>query len=190
MTKTTNSLSRLLVPALVFALCGFPELVHSQAQQQTQAQPATPAQDQQQTPSAQPASPAQDQQSETQQPQSQPQQGTTYNPSSPPLAPVPSNEEPSGQPSAAPEQPNAPTPQANAPEQQKPQQPLGAAAAENVPTAGGAASRPAGNAIAPAKQRQTRSLLIKLGAIAAAGIAIGTVVALSKGSGSKPPGAP
>jgi len=72
----------------------------------------------------------------------------------------------------------------------KDQNPLGAAAAETGPTAGGAASRPAGMAIAPPKQRQVRSLLLKLGAIAAGGAAIGAVVALTKGTGSKPPGAP
>ncbi len=43
------------------------------------------------------------------------------------------------------------------------QQPLGAATAEGVPVVGGAASRPAGEAIAPAKQKQRRSLLIKIG---------------------------
>ena len=44
------------------------------------------------------------------------------------------------------------------------QEPLGAATAEGVPTVGGAASRPAGEAIAPAKQNQRRSLLLKMGA--------------------------
>ena len=68
-------------------------------------------------------------------------------------------------------------------------QPLGTAAAEKATTAGGAASRPAGTAIAPVKQRQVRSFLIKLGLIAAGGVALGTVYALSKGSPSKPPGA-
>ncbi len=72
--------------------------------------------------------------------------------------------------------------------QKQDQNPLGAAAAQQGVTAGGAASRPAGNAIAPAKQRQMRSLLIKLGAIAAGGAAIGTVVALSRGTKSTPPG--
>ena len=43
------------------------------------------------------------------------------------------------------------------------QEPLGTATAEGVPTVGGAASRPAGEAIAPDKQNQRRSLLIKLG---------------------------
>lgn len=68
-------------------------------------------------------------------------------------------------------------------------QPLGTAAAEKATTAGGAASRPAGTAIAPVKQRQVRSFLIKLGMLAAGGVALGTVYALSKGSPSKPPGA-
>jgi hypothetical protein len=67
--------------------------------------------------------------------------------------------------------------------------PLGTAAAEKGQTAGGGASRPAGVAIAPAKQKRSRSLLIKLGALAAAGAAVGTVYALSKGTGSTPAGA-
>ncbi len=70
-----------------------------------------------------------------------------------------------------------------------PQQPKGAAAAEVQRSTGTAASTPSGAAIAPAKQRRSRSLLIRLGALAGAGIAIGTVVALSSGSPSKPPGA-
>ncbi len=69
------------------------------------------------------------------------------------------------------------------------QEPQGTAAAEAAKTRGGAASKPAGAAIAPAKQRRTRSLLIKLGIIAGAGAALGTVYALAKGSPSRPPGA-
>jgi hypothetical protein len=68
------------------------------------------------------------------------------------------------------------------------QQPLGTAAAEKGVTQGGAASRPAGNAIAGTKQRQSRSFLIKMGAIAAAGVALGTIYALSRGTSSVPPG--
>lgn len=67
--------------------------------------------------------------------------------------------------------------------------PLGTAAAEKGRTAGGGASRPAGVAIAPAKQKRSRGLLIKLGALAAAGAAVGTVYALSRGTGSVPAGA-
>jgi hypothetical protein len=44
-------------------------------------------------------------------------------------------------------------------------------------------------AIAPAKQKRSRGLLIKLGALAAAGAAMGTVYALSRGTGSTPTGA-
>jgi hypothetical protein len=67
--------------------------------------------------------------------------------------------------------------------------PLGTAAAEKGQTAGGGASRPAGVAIAPAKQKKSKSLLIKLGAVAAAGAALGTVYALSRGTSSTPQGA-
>ena len=81
--------------------------------------------------------------------------------------------------------PEGPTPQQK-PKQEQP--PLGTAAAPGAPTAGGAASRPAGNAIAPAHQRQVRSLLIKIGAIAAGGAALGIVYGLTRGTNSKPPG--
>ena len=68
--------------------------------------------------------------------------------------------------------------------------PSGAAGAK-VPTVRGApASRTVGAAIAPAKQRQRRSLLIKVGLVAGACVAVGSAFALSKGSPSKPPGAP
>jgi hypothetical protein len=120
--------------------------------------------------------------------QSQPS-GVTIDPSAGPL-------KPSGQPSNTP-LPNAPQPAATpAPPQQRSSrppalptvpEPLGAAAAEQVRTAGGGASRPAGNAIAPAKQHQYRSLLIKLGAVAAAGVAVGTVYGLSHATASTPP---
>ena len=68
-------------------------------------------------------------------------------------------------------------------------EPSGTAAAQAGKISGSAGSRPAGAAIAPAKQRQVRSLVIKLGALAGAGIALGTVAALSKGTSPKPPGA-
>lgn len=67
--------------------------------------------------------------------------------------------------------------------------PLGAAAAEKARTAGGGASRPAGVAIAPAKQKRSRALWIKLGAAAAAGAAVGAVYALTRGTNSVPAGA-
>lgn len=68
------------------------------------------------------------------------------------------------------------------------QSPTGTAAAEAAKTSGVAASRPSGMAIAPAKQHRRRSFWVKLGAIAGAGVAGGTVFALSRSSSSRPPG--
>jgi len=64
--------------------------------------------------------------------------------------------------------------------------PVGTAAAPYEKGVGVAASRPAGAVIAPAKQKRTRSILIRVGLIAAAAVAIGTVVALSSASPSTP----
>lgn len=66
------------------------------------------------------------------------------------------------------------------------QEPVGTAAAPFVKTTGVAASQPAGAAIAPAKQRRARSILIKVGLIAGAAVAVGTVAALSSASPSHP----
>jgi hypothetical protein len=94
--------------------------------------------------------------------------------------------------------PNAPTPSTtNAPQNQPAQptqkdqqgQPVGAAAAQLGRTSGGAAAKPAGEALAPAKQHQGRSLLLKVGILGGAAVAIGTVVGLSAASPSRPPGA-
>jgi len=67
-----------------------------------------------------------------------------------------------------------------------PQQPVGTAVAPYEKVTGVPASRPAGAAIAPAKQKRASSILIKVGLIVAAGVAIGTVVALSAATSSKP----
>lgn len=64
--------------------------------------------------------------------------------------------------------------------------PLGTAAAPYEKGIGVAASRPAGAVIAPAKQRRTRSFVIKLGVLIGACAAVGTVVALSNASPSQP----
>ena len=64
--------------------------------------------------------------------------------------------------------------------------PLGTAAAPYEKTMGVTASRPAGAVIAPGKQRRIRTILIKVGVIVGAGVAIGTVAALSHGSSSQP----
>ena len=75
-------------------------------------------------------------------------------------------------------------------QQQNPlHEPVGTAAAEWMPVTGVAASRPAGAALSPAKQHRARSLLIKVGALVGAGVAVGTVAALSAASPGRPAGA-
>ena len=72
---------------------------------------------------------------------------------------------------------------------QKPQRPVGTAAAEAPKVSGITAAQPAGVAIAPAKQHRVRTIVLRVGAIVGAGVAVGTVVALTAGTSSKPPGA-
>lgn len=152
-------LAKSMVPVLAFALCGAPEML--QAQEPSQSPQSTPS-------------------------------GTTVDPSKGPLQPIPTETLPNAPRTVYPGRDSdvTPNPQnATPPPQTKaePQQePLGAATAEGVPTVGGGASRPAGAAIAPAKQNQKRSLLLKMGLIAAAGVAAGTVYGLSKGTSAKP----
>jgi hypothetical protein len=152
-----------MIPAmavlLLFVMLGGPQML--------MAQSATPQQDQ----SAQRATTE--------------QTGTTQPPASEQLPEAPAAQQPVGTP-ALPQ--DAQQQSGNNIQQQKDQNPVGAAAAQKGETAGGAASKPAGTAIAPAKQRQVRSFLLKLGLIAAGGAAIGTVYALSRGTPSTPPG--
>ena len=96
--------------------------------------------------------------------------------------PVPEEPQPQ-QDSSAQSNPQAPS------SGQQPSVPEGTATARGARTLGGPASKPAGSAIAPAKQHQRRSLLIKIGAIAGAGAALGTVYALTRGTPTRPPGA-
>jgi hypothetical protein len=73
--------------------------------------------------------------------------------------------------------------------QSTPQKPVGTAAAEAPNATGVAASQPAGVAIAPAKQHRVRTIVLRTGAIIGAGVAVGSVVALTAATPSKPPGA-
>jgi len=85
---------------------------------------------------------------------------------------------------------NTAPPQSAAPAQkQEVQRPVGTAAAEAPKVSGITAAQPAGVAIAPAKQRRVRTIVLKVGAIVGAGAALGTVIALSEATPSKPPGA-
>ncbi len=64
--------------------------------------------------------------------------------------------------------------------------PVGTAAAPYERPTGIAASKPAGAAIAPAKQRRVRTILISVGVVVGIGVALGTIVALSHASPSRP----
>jgi cytoskeletal protein RodZ len=162
MNAVSEVLRRTFYGVLILALVALPELATAQqttATDQPQAQPSA-AQQQQTNQPAQPATttaPTENTQ-QSQQVQSQPSE----------LPNSPGSVRPQTQPSTT-------------------ERPLGTAAAEIGNASGTAASKPAGVAIAPAKQHQSRSLLIKLGAVLGAGVAIGTVMALSNASPSRPP---
>jgi cell division protein FtsN len=155
-------ITKLMVLIIATVMCGAPEF--AQAMQQQETANLQGQQDQ--------------------------QNGTTIDPSKGPLQPVPTQNAPAE--NTSPNMPESSTdmlPATPAPRpqpQQQMQEPLGAATAEGVPVVGGAASRPAGEAIAPEKQKQRRSLLLKIGLIAAAGVAIGVVAGASKGTSAKP----
>lgn len=182
---------RFLAVVLCFLVSNPPQYLAAQnapAQQSSQSE-------QQQTPQA----------TDSNGPQSQPAAspqtgGTRYDPAQAPLAPVPSAR-PSETTTVPPDAPSEvqrsqqaqstentaqPKPQPAQPERVNP---LGTATAQQGATRGGVASRPAGEAIAPAKQRQVHSLLIKLGLVAAGAAAVGAVVGLTRGTSSVPPGA-
>ena len=167
MSTRSQWLARFLIGAMWFVLCGGPELMQAQSNspQASTAQSATP------DPSRGPQQPAGSEQAA-------------------PLPEAPSANTPPSAPTASGADTTSRGDTASSSSQaQSTQAPTGAAAAQRAETAGGAASKPAGNAIAPAKQRQTRSLLIKVGAVAAAGAAAGIIYGLSRGTGSLPPGA-
>jgi hypothetical protein len=71
-------------------------------------------------------------------------------------------------------------------QQNPPANPVGTAAAPYEKPTGVAASRPAGAVIAPAKQKRARIILIRVAVVVGAAAAVGAVVALSKGSPSRP----
>jgi hypothetical protein len=64
--------------------------------------------------------------------------------------------------------------------------PVGTAAAPLEKPTGVTASRPAGAVIAPAKQHRVRAILIRVSIVVGAAVAVGTVVALSRASPSRP----
>ena len=160
MKAISDLLKRTCYGVLVLSLATIPEMALAQQQATTdqQQQPATNNQQLQTAPTVQPATTAPAENTV----QSQPAQ-------------TQSNELPNSPGTVRPQQPAGT------------ERPIGTAAAEIGNASGIAASKPAGVAIAPAKQHQSRSLLIKLGAVLGAGVAIGTVMALSNASPSRPP---
>jgi hypothetical protein len=85
--------------------------------------------------------------------------------------------------------PDAPQPQsAQTPSQQPAAVPSGAAGAKAAQVKGAPVAQPVGAAVAPVRQRGHRSLLIKLGVLAGAGIAVGAAVGLAERSPARPPG--
>lgn len=167
-----NTLFRLGILALAFSVCLTPEMLMAQQSTPPQDQPL---QNQSNLPQQLSNQPAQPQETQQQEQQNQDQQ----------------QEQNQNQAQPAETLPNAPSAQQQNTNTQQQKQgtstPLGTAAAEKGATYGGAASRPAGAAIAPAKQKQSRSLLIKIGAIAAGLAALGTIYALTRTSPSTPP---
>src|SRR5579863_131044 len=88
-----------------------------------------------------------------------------------------------------PDAPQAQSAQTSSPSgQQNTPVPSGAAGAKAADVKGAPVAQPAGAAVAPVRQRGHRSLLIKLGLLAGAGVAVGAAVALSERSPSRPPG--
>lgn len=182
-----SHISRTLAVLLAFSIAGMTDVAQAwqtTAQQNNNAQQDKP---QQQTAPASTTTPATQDQTTNTAPQDQnatkPAQGATQkgenNASNPDYVPAPTEV-----------LPNAPSQTQNANTQnQDQQQPLGTAAAKEANTVGGAASKPAGTALAGVKQKQSRGLLIKVGAVLAAGAALGTVYALSRGTSPTPPGA-
>ena len=114
-------------------------------------------------------------------PQSSPSAITEFSSSQPPeelpSAPVPQSSSQPQEQSQQTQQPSAPQPQ---------QPPVGTAAAPYEKPTGVPGSRPAGAAIAPAKQRRVRAIVISLGLILAGAGAIGAVAGMSKASHSQP----
>lgn len=195
--KVSSTISKFLALPLALALCGTPEMAEAMqnpapATQQNSTSPDNAA--------AQPSQQGDAQQGNSQQNNSQQNNSLKPDPSAGPQVPTPGEAKPpvESNPNAQPDQGSAEKPLPEAPSatsQPVPQQPtvrenpVGTAVAGKATARGGAASKPAGAAIAPAKQHQGRALILKIGAIAAGAAALGTVYALTRGTASAPPGA-
>jgi hypothetical protein len=184
--RVQQSTASILIVAMAFAFsCPPASWAQNAGASQSSTSPAQPSTPQPGSQDNAPSSQQGQQQTTATNPQAN---GGGVNPSQPPLQPVTTYPDAAGNPQKEMDAGAQPRPAGQSQTQAPSTEPQGAATAEKVPTAGGAAAKPAGAAIAPAKQRQPRSLLIKLGAVAAGAVAAGTIYALSKGTPSTPPG--
>lgn len=97
-----------------------------------------------------------------------------------PESPVPAQQQNTAQPGAEPASSSSQDAQQDA------QKPVGTAAGPSTRPVGVAGSRPSGAAIAPAKQRRVKAIVIRVSLIVAGAAAVGAVVGLSKASPSRP----
>ena len=103
-----------------------------------------------------------------------------------PVTSLPDSPGPAGQQTADPTQQTSTSQSAQPGRQNSAQPPVGTAAAPYEKSDGVPASRPAGAAIAPAKQRRIHTFAIRAALLVGAGVAIGVVAAASLGSPSRP----
>lgn len=173
-------LQRAIAAVLVIAL--FAPFSPRAAAQQQPVQQQQPAQQDQQA--QQPAS-ANGQQNPQQQQPAQPQTATA-NESDTPNAPAPSQQQSSPVVPGLETRPTDPAPGQQQFQDNPNARPVGTAAAPLTRPTGIAASRPAGAAIAPGKQKRVRPIVIRVAIIVGAAAAIGAVAGLSKSSPSRP----
>jgi hypothetical protein len=132
------------------------------------------------------ASPAQDQSKDSNNQTGSPGTGKSSSAETVPDSPDPKPTQAAGQSGQSGSSQSGSSQSGSEPPQNNTSNPVGTAAAPVMKTGGVAASRPAGAVIAPGKQRRARSILIRVGVIAGAAVAVGTVVALSHASPSRP----
>ena len=101
-------------------------------------------------------------------------------------ATLPDAPEAAQSPGTGPNEPNGSSQPSQDQQQNGAAQPVGTAAAPAVKSTGVAGSRVTGAAIAPAKQRRVHTFLISVAVVVAAGVALGTVVALTHATPSQP----
>jgi hypothetical protein len=170
MTTLFLRFGRPIAAGLVFLVAAQMSEAAALPLQEQQAQPALTEQETtQQQPATQAPTPAQSTSSETSQAASLPQ------------SPAPAAQQNPDQAS-----PGFASRSQDGQQPQDSQQPVGTAAGPLARPTGVAGSRPAGAAIAPAKQRRVKAIIIRVGLIVGGAAAVGAVVGLSRQSPARP----